>query len=192
MADRYLIGVHGKVPRDNAMQGSLIVASPKLDKGIFARTVALVTEHTRRGTTGVVLNRRSSTSVEDLMSKIGMFGHPPYTELVHMGGPINETAIQMLHTNDWYSASTSVINDTFSISHDNFMLEKMAMNNTPQEWIMLAGSAGWAPGQLEKELDQELWLTIDANPAIVFSSKKDELWNIAIEIYSQQMVESFF
>jgi putative transcriptional regulator len=174
------------------MQGSLIVASPRLDKGIFARTVALVTEHNRRGTTGVVLNRTSTTTVEDLMHKIGMHGHPPYNDLVHMGGPINETAIQMLHTNDWYSASTNVINDTFSISHDNFMLEKMAMNNTPQEWIMLAGSAGWAPGQLESELDEDLWLTIDANPAIVFSSKKDELWNIAIEIYSHQMVESFF
>jgi putative transcriptional regulator len=72
------------------------------------------------------------------------------------------------------------------------MLEKMAMNNTPREWIMFAGTSGWAPGQLEGEMDRDLWLTIDANPAIVFSSKKEELWNLAIDIYSQQQVENFF
>ena len=41
-------------------------------------------------------------------------------------------------------------------------------------------------------MDRDLWLTIDANPAIVFSSKKEELWNITIDIYSQQQVENFF
>lgn len=173
------------------MQGRLLVASPKLDSGIFSRTVALVTEHNRTGTQGVVLNRPSGTTVGKLLSETG---HPDagWSDIILMGGPIRERSISLLHTNDWYSASTHAINDTFSISNDTFMLDKLAMHNTPREWLMIAGSAGWAPGQLENEIDRDLWLTLDANPAIVFSSKKDELWNIAIEIYSQTMVETFF
>lgn len=174
------------------MQGKLLVASPKQDSGMFARTVCLITEHSRKGTTGVVLNRPSGTTVSKLMSEVGVVDAPNYDELIYMGGPIRERNISMLHSNDWYSASTSVVNEHFSVSYDNFMLEKMAMNNTPQEWIMFAGTSGWAPGQLEGEMDRDLWLTIDANPAIVFSSKKEELWNITIDIYSQQQVENFF
>ena len=174
------------------MQGRLLVASPKQDSGMFARTVVLITEHSRRGTQGVVLNRPSGTTVGKLMSQVGILDTPDYPETIHMGGPIRERNISMLHSNDWYSASTEVVNQYFSISHDNFMLEKMAMANTTREWMMFAGTSGWAPGQLENELDRDLWLTIDANPAIVFSSKKDELWTLAIEIYSQQQVETFF
>ena len=174
------------------MQGRLLVASPKQDSGMFARTVALITEHSRRGTTGFVLNRPSGSTVGKLMQQVGIVDAPAFDDIIHMGGPIRERNISMLHSNDWYSASTNVVNEHFSISYDNFMLEKMVMNNTPREWIMFAGSSGWAPGQLENELDRDLWLTIDANPAIVFSSNKEELWTLAIDIYSQQQVENFF
>lgn len=174
------------------MQGKLLVASPKLDTGIFARTVVLVTEHSVNGTVGVVINRPSGTTVSNLMQQLGITDISTYQDLILMGGPIRERNISLLHTNEWYSASTHIINDQFSISNDQFMLEKLVMHNTPDEWIMLAGSSGWAPGQLQKEIDNDLWLTLDANPAIIFSSKKEELWNIAIEIYSQTMVEEFF
>ena len=113
------------------MQGKLLVASPKQDSGMFARTVCLITEHSRKGTTGVVLNRPSGTTVSKLMSEVGVVDAPNYDELIYMGGPIRERNISMLHSNDWYSASTSVVNEHFSVSYDNFMLEKMAMNNTP-------------------------------------------------------------
>lgn len=174
------------------MQGKLLIASPKLDTGIFARSVAMVTEHGINGTVGVVLNRPSGTTVSNMMHQLNITDLSTYDDLILMGGPIRERNLSLLHTNEWYSASTQVINSHFSISNDQFMLEKLVMQNTPYEWLMIAGSAGWAPGQLQKELDEDLWLTIDANPAIVFSSKKEELWNIAIEIYSQTMVENFF
>ena len=66
------------------------------------------------------------------------------------------------------------------------------MMDTPREWMMFAGYSSWAPGQLEKEIAEGSWLTIAANPAIVFSSKKSQLWTICVEIYGQTMIDEFF
>jgi putative transcriptional regulator len=175
------------------LQGKLIIASPKLNSGMFAGTVILITDHSPEGTIGVVLNRPSKTRVNSLLTDLNLSNISSSSDdLIYMGGPIQERNVWLLHTPEWYSASTHRVSRHFSISNDTFMLEKMAMDNFPLEWAMYAGTAGWAPGQLDTEIKQDLWLTLDANPALVFSSNKENLWSLSIEVYSQTMVENFF
>jgi putative transcriptional regulator len=64
--------------------------------------------------------------------------------------------------------------------------------NEPKEWMMLAGKSAWAPGQLEAELEQNCWLTLDAVPAIVYTSGTDQLWDLCVDLCGQEMINTYF
>jgi len=72
------------------------------------------------------------------------------------------------------------------------MLEKMSMMNEPKEWMMLAGKSAWRPGQLETELEQNCWLVLDAIPAVVYTSGTDQLWELCVDLCSQEMINTYF
>lgn len=176
-----------------SLRGKCLVATPQLHHTMWEETVVYLAEHDQTsGAMGFVLNRPSRTPVDALFEQMQIEHAPIHGDSVYLGGPVKENSIYMLHSGDWYSASTKPVDTQLSWSYDNFMLEKMAMNDEPDEWSMFAGCCSWTPGQLESELDRGSWLTIDANPAIVFSSKKSQLWTLCIEIYGQTMIDSHF
>ena len=175
-----------------ALRGKLLVATPKLKRTMWEESVILLTQHSAAGAVGYVINRTSNTTINTLYNNLDYYNNPDYSQLIRLGGPVRERSISMLHSGDWYSASTQPVTSAISHSYDDFMLEKMAMLDTPQEFIMLAGSAQWAPRQLEKELAQGSWLTLESNTAIVFANKPENTWANCLEIYSQTMFDEFF
>lgn len=174
------------------LRGHLLVATPQLQHSPFRETVVYLSEHDRNGAQGYVLNRPSLITVGKLMDNFEVECAARYEDRIWLGGPVGERHIHMLHTPDWYSASTRSVDPNFAVSRDTFMLEKLSTMDTPREWMMFAGFSAWAAGQLESELSHNSWLTLPANPAVVFSSKKSELWNLCVELCAQNMVDNYF
>ena len=175
------------------LTGKLLVASPKLDGTMFAKTVVFLYDHGRQGSQGLVINRASDeTTIAQLLDDPLLNNSITLQEPIYHGGPVAERTITMLHTGEWFSANTRVISEDFSLSSDQFMLEKIASGNTPHQWLMAAGKCGWIAGQLENELEKHAWLPLTAKPSIVFSSGQESLWKLCIELHASESVEAWF
>ena len=156
-----------------SLRGHLLVAGPALDDPNFRRTVVLVGEHDEEsGAMGVVLNRVSETTVEDAV--------PPMAELaapgahVHVGGPVEPQVVVVLADFvDPARAGALVIDDVGFLPGE---IEPGDLGEL-RDLRVYAGYAGWAPGQLEAELDTGSWIVVQARAADVFAPTPETLWH---------------
>tara|TARA_R110000851_G_scaffold333304_1_gene511956 strand:- start:384 stop:911 length:528 start_codon:yes stop_codon:yes gene_type:complete len=172
------------------LQGKLLVSHPSLTQGLFAKAVVYIYQHEHKGSLGVILNKRSNYSLADIMAQKNI----AYEQgnMVFTGGPMNQQALQVLHSDDWYSQNTLQLPQGLSISSDNVMLEKLAMGNEPSLWRVFNGMAAWGPNQLEQELAQPNgWMIAQADYGIVFDTSEHQQWMKAIEQVSQSVMDNY-
>ena len=176
--------------------GKILVAHPELRGPMFQRSVIFVMEHSLdRGAQGLILNKTIGYPVEQIFSNNGLTIDS--RDVVHKGGPLNERSISLFHTGEWVSSNTYPVGN-YCVSSDKFMLEKMATGPAPVYWRMVSGVSGWAPGQLEAEIEgkgpmmEKSWLTLPPNDSILFEYDGEEQWKKAIEACSQQIVDAYF
>lgn len=158
--------------------GRLLVAAPALDDPNFDRAVVLVLDHDEDGALGVVLNRPSSVLVADTLEGwTPLAADPP---VVFGGGPVEPTAVVAL------GAATSVVTpDLGPPIMDRIRLVDLdddpALAAVDLEHIRIfAGYTGWAPDQLEDEIELGAWFPIDAEPHDVFSDDPTGLWHAVL------------
>lgn len=170
-------------------KGKLLVAHPMLTD-FFNRAVIFVYKDDKSGTAGLVLNKPTKYTVRELIAENSLIYEGK--EHIYKGGPVTEQAIFMLHTDDWYSQSTTQVGKGLAITSDNFMIQKLSLSQKPTLWRMCAGISGWAPGQLQKEIDSQYgWLTCDADASIVFAKDGERQWNRALEMCANQTINQY-
>lgn len=157
----------------DSLKGKLLLASPTLEDPNFARTVVLVAEHTEEGAMGLVLNRPTETTVGDsapeLEELVGA-GEP-----IYVGGPVQPNAVIVLAAfTDPGAAGLLISDDVGFLSAQLDIAESAAVT---QRTRIFAGHAGWGPGQLDEELEQEDWIVETPRPDELFASDPDELWS---------------
>ena len=179
--------------------GKLLIAHPNLprDNPWSKRVIYVFADNANEGTQGIIMNHPTRYTVNDFIAGRG-FDLPLTKEKIRIGGPVNNKALFVLHTSEWYSSSTIVIDNSFSISSDDFMIEKLAMDNQPFFWRMCLGMCAWAPGQLDSELAGEFpyraensWLIADADYSIMFDYDAEKQWESALELSKKQSVNSW-
>jgi putative transcriptional regulator len=153
-----------------SLQGQLLIASEELLDPNFRQTVVLLVQHSEDGAMGVVLNRPSTTSIEDAWEKIT--GSPCETEgLMHIGGPC-EGALSVLHTEgEW--ADIEVLDGLYFTASKDSIEELVQIADGEKRFFV--GYAGWGPGQLEGELGRGDWALVPARSSFVFNSHQG-LW----------------
>ena len=180
--------------------GKILIANPILpDDAPFAKTVIYIyVDDPKRGTVGVVLNKQSNTSLQQLCYDHKVT-YPVSSHMIYMGGPVNPSAMILLHTDDWQSQNTAHAGNNLLISSDKLMLLKLSQGNEPVYWRMIMGFASWQPGQLDMELKGQFpynqshrWLTADPSESIIFEYSGDKQWEKALEMCSQQAVDQWF
>jgi putative transcriptional regulator len=148
-----------------SLRGQLLIATPSLFD-YFRRTVVLVLEHTPDGAMGVVLNRASETPVADAVPALAELAD---AELVRLGGPVSpESVVALGEFEDLSEAGTAVVGSLGT-------LDPEAVNASLRRVRVYAGYAGWAPGQLDAELDQEAWIVDSLQPDDPF--RDGDLWS---------------
>lgn len=180
--------------------GKILIANPTMPKeNPFAKSVIYIyADDSRQGTVGVIINKPSHTSVQKLCYDHRVT-YPSRGPMVHMGGPVNPSAMILLHTDDWNSQNTAHAGNNLLISSDKLMFLKLAEGNEPCYWRMIVGFSSWAVGQLDMEIKGQFpyskehrWLTADPSEDILFAYDGEEQWDKALELASHQTIAHWF
>ena len=154
---------------DESLRGQLLIAAPSL-LDYFRRTVVLVIEHTPDGAMGVVLDRESETRVAEAVPQLAALAPPD--ELVCIGGPVSPQSV----------VAAGRVRRPRRGRHPGGRPAGHARSRRRQQSLrrmrVYAGYAGWAPGQLDGELEQEAWVVTPAEPGDPFSV--GDIWSEAL------------
>lgn len=175
-------------PLPPSLEGYFLVSETELVDPNFHRTVVLLVNHNEEGAFGLVLNRPAEITLGDIIEE---FEEQPLGELpAFVGGPVEQHYLFTLHSGlpkhaeSQYAlrpADGIVFEPVFHAMEGYLRSEWSAAvpPNRPTINFYL-GYAGWGPGQLEGELEQNAWLVIPATPEIVFHPDPAEGWNAAL------------
>ena len=155
-----------------SLKGQLLVAGPSLLDPNFRRTVVLVGEHTDEGALGVVLNRASEATVEDAVPELSALIDDE--ELVHVGGPVQPSAIVVVADFADPEQAGALILD--SVGFLPAEVDPDAIGELRRARVF-AGYAGWGPGQLDEDLDEGSWIVAPALAEDVFTGDPEQLWS---------------
>lgn len=174
---------HGAVPgveeKDDTRYhaGKLLVASPHMRDPRFHKSVVYMLEHNAGGAQGIIVNKvYGEGPVAKLLRGFGVEPEDASgTIKMHFGGPVSPDTAFILHTSDYKGADSQALDDTFSFSTDIRILRDMGGDKAPRRVLFALGYAGWAPGQLEEEIERGDWTIAEATEDIVFGGG-DGVW----------------
>jgi putative transcriptional regulator len=166
----------------SSLSGQLLVAMPQMADPRFARTVVYLCAHSAEGAMGLVVNRLiDSLSFASLLAQLGVeVEGAPADMPVHFGGPVESSRGFVLHTSDYQQDSTLVIDDDIALTATVDVLRAIARGTGPRRRVLALGYAGWAPGQLDAEIQANGWLLVPADLDLVFGLDNDSKWQQAI------------
>lgn len=169
---------------DNRLTDHFIIAMPGLMDDNFNQAVTYICEHDENGTFGIIINRESEITLDDVMQQMKIPYHTgnARNESVYTGGPVQANRGFILHrpTGNW--DSSLIVNDTVALTTSRDILEAIADNKGPDDNIIALGYAGWGPGQLEQEMAANTWLSCPAEQQIIFNTPVEERWQAAAKL----------
>jgi putative transcriptional regulator len=148
-----------------SLRGQLLIASPQLTD-YFRRTVVLVIEHNEDGAMGIVLNRRTEADVAEVVPSLAELIEED--DVIYDGGPVEPDSVLAL--GDFVDPSES----GKQVAGGLGLLDPDRPEPELRRLRVFAGYAGWAPGQLDAEMEQDAWIVTPAKPEDAFSP--DDLW----------------
>ncbi len=167
---------------DQFLTGQLLIAMPVMNDPRFAQSVIYVCAHTPDGAMGLVVNRPlAKPSFDDLLRQLEIEPLPPARRIrICVGGPVDNARGFVLHTADWTGEGSLKVNDALALTASLDVLKAFAEGGGPREGILALGYAGWGPGQLEAEIQQNAWLSLPAQENLLFGAEHDTKWRRAL------------
>ena len=158
------------------LDGQMLIAMPSMGDERFARSVIYVCAHSGDGAMGIIVNQPAAhISFPDLLVQLDVV---PAADLIQLpgravkvlkGGPVDTQRGFVLHSSDFFiENSTLPIDDGICLTATLDILKAIARGNGPQSAILALGYAGWAPGQLENEIQHNGWLHCPADTDLIF------------------------
>jgi len=166
-----------------SLTGQLLVAMPQMTDPRFSRSVVYVCAHSgTEGAMGLVVNKLlASLTMDELFTHLHLepstLGR---TRPVHFGGPVEPGRGFVLHTADYREDATLVVGEEFAITATLDILRAIGNGDGPQRSLLALGYAGWAPGQLDAEIQANGWLSVAADPDLLFDDDFDAKWQRAL------------
>ena len=165
------------------LTGQLLIAMPQMMDPRFARSVVYVCAHSEgEGAMGLVVNKLlGSLTMGELFAQldIGPSG-PVHSRPVHFGGPVEAGRGFVLHTADYNEDATLVVDGNIAVTATLDILKAIGDRRGPRHSLFALGYAGWAPGQLDAEIQANGWLSVAADDDIVFDSDHEGKWRRAL------------
>ena len=161
-----------------------LIAMPSMADPHFSRTLTYICEHNAKGALGIVVNRPIDLTLSGLFQRInvplepGAVGRAP----VYYGGPVQTNHGFVLHQPVGSWGATLAVQDRVGLTTSKDILEAVGKGAGPPKLLVTLGYSGWGAGQLEGELKQNAWLTVEAQDAILFDIPAEKRLNAAMEI----------
>jgi putative transcriptional regulator len=178
------------MPARGYLDGQMLIAMPAMSDDRFARAVIYVCAHSTEGAMGIVVNQPArNIKFPDLLVQLEVIPAAERIELplhaedvkVLKGGPVETGRGFVLHSADFFiENSTLPIDDGVCLTATLDILKAIARGNGPMNAILALGYAGWAPGQLEQEIQQNGWLHCAADPELIFGGDVEHKYERAL------------
>jgi putative transcriptional regulator len=173
------------------LDGQMLIATPAMSDERFMRSVIYICAHSSEGAMGIIVNRPASNiKFPELLVKLRVI---PQAELIDVssrqdnvkvmkGGPVEAERGFVLHSADFFiENSTLPIDDGICLTATLDILKAIAKGDGPQNAILALGYAGWAPGQLESEIQENGWLHCAADSELIFGDDIDRKYTKALK-----------
>lgn len=151
-----------------------LIAMPTMHDPLFGGSVIYLCEHNDRGAMGIIINKPTEMTIATLFDRIDIrLDIKPdlrqdTRQLVMFGGPVQDGRGFVLHSSSAKFSSTMQISEHVAFTSSRDVLEAVAQGRGPASILVSVGYAGWGAGQLEQEISRNGWLTVAADPAVVF------------------------
>ncbi len=170
------------------LTNQFLIAMPGMADETFAGTVVYLCEHTEKGALGLVINKPIDIKLKNLFEKVelSLDREELAEQPVYFGGPVQTERGFVLHeklgeTGSVYS-STMSIPGGLEMTTSKDVLEAMANGAGPRKVLITLGYSGWQAGQLEEELARNGWLTVDADPQVIFDTPIEKRYDRALSL----------
>jgi putative transcriptional regulator len=157
-----------------SLKGQLLIASPSILDPNFRRTVVFMTEHGEEGAMGLILNRAAETTVSEAVPDLAWLAESD--DIVHVGGPVAPQSVVVLAEFEEPEQSALLVDEDLGFVPAE-VDDTDALAGGLRRRRVFAGHAGWGPGQLEAEMDEESWIVERADREDVFTEDPEELWS---------------
>ena len=169
---------------DHYLANQFLIAMPAMADPNFNQTVTYVCEHSEKGALGIVINRPMDMRLDEVFRQLNV--ESADDELANrpvlQGGPVHQDRGFVLHeaAGDW--DSSLLVSDSIRVTTSRDILAAMARGDGPQRSLVALGYAGWEAGQLETEVTENAWLTVPAEPEIIFKTPFPDRWEAAAKL----------
>ena len=179
-----------KSPKRGYLDGQMLIAMPSMGDERFSRSVIYVCAHSTEGAMGIVVNQPAANiSFPDLLVQLDVIPAADVIQLptgagvaVLKGGPVDTQRGFVLHSSDFFiENSTLPIDEGICLTATLDILKAIARGTGPRNAILALGYAGWAPGQLENEIQHNGWLHCSADPELIFGADTGRKYALALK-----------
>ena len=178
------------------LSGQLLIAAPDLTDRNFSRTVVYMLSHDESGALGLVVNEPMGEVPLQLLLK-GLRseeaepeqgpGTPGEKILVHYGGPVDPGRGFILHSTDVMPPDSVRLGEDIAVSGKQELLEVLVGEDRPEHLMVFFGYSGWAPGQLEAEIERGDWYISPWDKSLVFGPEAARKWDRAVARYGPEL-----
>ncbi|MBB4798361.1 putative transcriptional regulator [Brevundimonas bullata] len=167
----------------SSLTGRLLVAMPGIDDDRFRHAVILICAHDDEHAMGLRLDQPApGVTLSEVLKKLDTpVSDALAQQAVLIGGPVERERGFVLHSDDWSNEDVTLsFGDGLAVTGTRDALTAMSEDDGPRRSVLLLGYAGWGEGQLEEELGENVWLTADADPDLIFDSDYATKWSRAL------------
>lgn len=171
------------------LTNQFLIAMPGMVDDNFAGTLVYLCEHTDKGALGLVINRPIDITLKNLFERVDLsLDRADLAEApVFFGGPVQTERGFVLHDRlgddgAHYNSTMQIAGADLEMTTSKDVLEALASGAGPKRVLITLGYAGWGAGQLEDELARNGWLTVQAEPQIIFDTPVEQRYERALSL----------
>lgn len=160
------------------LTGKLLLSMPSLDDERFYKTVIYICAHSSEGTMGIIINKKIDYDLyPDLLEQLGIDKPLGSKKLyIRYGGPVESGRGFVLHSDEVIQKETLSIEKGVALTSTSEFFEDLSKGKGPKNSILALGYAGWGPGQIEKEILANSWMTLSADSSFLFDEEVTNKW----------------
>ena len=163
------------------LTGKILIASPYTMEGnVFHKSIIYVIQHNKEGSIGLIINHPVNHAPANTLFK-KMDDSINFNDLnldVHLGGPVEMERGFFLHTNEYNkNLLFNPKNDDLAVSSNLQIIKDISNGIGPKKSLFIIGYTGWGAGQMEFELENNLWIVADPNHDLIFNEANSDKWH---------------
>jgi putative transcriptional regulator len=172
------------------LTNQFLIAMPGMADETFAGSVVYLCEHTEKGALGLVINKPIDIKLRNLFEKVelSLEREDLADEPVYFGGPVQTERGFVLHERQGgdgpspYNSTLAIAGGTLEMTTSKDVLEALSHGAGPKKVLITLGYSGWSAGQLEDEISRNGWLTVSAQPEVIFDTPVEQRYDRALQL----------